>query len=204
MSDVFTSRTFSAAKVRAILTDFLENTLSKVKLLGASTIWPPSTRYAFLEKSSILIENTMWHLMYWGPIGSLSSSSRILNATFTALVSFCIAFHQRLFPFSLSKVKAFSTLLGTLIPNLCVILWYLLLTAAMILCIIFKTWVVHQENTGSSLIPIASAYSATSTRYDSFMSFSLSHEDDLSFHSMHSCHPLAVLCLNVLPFNVTF
>ena len=91
--------------------------------------------------------------MYWEPIGGLSSSSsRILNATFTALISFCIAFHQRSFPSSLSKAKACSTVLGALIPNLCVILWYLLLTAAMILCLFFRTWVVHQENACSSLI----------------------------------------------------
>ena len=160
--------------------------------------------HAFLEKSSILIENTMWHFMYWEPIGGLSSSSRILNATFAALISFYIAFLQRSFPFSLSKVKASSTVLGTLIPNLCVILWYLLLTAAMILCLFFKTWVVHQENEVSSLIPIASAYSATSTGYDSFMSLNLSHEVDLSFHSMQSYHPLVVFSLYVLPFNVIY
>ena len=133
--------------------------------------------------------------MYWEPIGGLSSTSRILNATFAALISFCIAFHQRSFPFSLSKAKASSTVLGTLIPNSCFILCYLLLTAAMILCLFFKTWVVHQENAGSSLIPIASAYSPTSTGYDSFMSLNLSHEVDLSFHSMQSCHPLMVFCL---------
>ena len=187
----------------AILTDSLETALAKVRLLGASTIRPPATRCAFLEKSSILIENTMWHFMYWEPTGGLSSLSRTLNATFTALLSFCIAFHQRSFPFSLSKVKASSTVLGTLIPNLCVILWYLLLTAAIILCLLFKTWGVHQEKAGSSLIPIASAYSTTSTGYDSFMSLSLSHEVDLSFHSMQSCHPLVVFCLYVLRPDVT-
>ena len=37
---------------------------------------------------------------------------------FTVLISFCIAIHQRSFPFSLSKVKASSTVLGTLIPKL--------------------------------------------------------------------------------------
>ena len=79
ISDVFTSRSFNAAKVRAILTDSLETTLANVKLLGASTKWPPATRCAFLEKSSILTENTMWHFMYWEPIGGLSTSSRILN-----------------------------------------------------------------------------------------------------------------------------
>ena len=144
-----------------------------------------------LEKSSILIGNTK-------SIGGLSLSSRILNATFTALISFCIAFHQRSFPFSLSKANASSTVLSTLIPNLCVILWYLLLTAAMSLCLFFKTSVVHHENAGSSLIPIASTYSGTSTGYDSFMSLNHSHDVDLSFHSMQSCQPLVTL-----PFSVT-
>ena len=133
--------------------------------------------------------------MYWESIGGLSSSSRILNATFTTLISFCIAFHHRSFPFFLSKAKASSTGLGTFIPNLCVILWYLFLTATMILHHFFKTWVVHQENAGLSLIPTASAYSATSTGYGSFMSLNLSHDVDLSFHSMQSCHPLVVFCL---------
>ena len=59
VSDVFTSRSFNAAKVRAILTDSLETMLAYVELLGASTTWPPATRHAFQEKSSILIENTM-------------------------------------------------------------------------------------------------------------------------------------------------
>ena len=126
-----------------------------------------------------------------------------LECQFHCTHFFCIAFHQRSFPFSLSNARASSTVLGTLIPNLCVSLWYLLLTAAMILCLFFKTWVVHQENAGSSLIPIASAYSATSTGYDSFMSLNLSHEVDFSFHSIQSCHPLVVLCLCVLPCNVT-
>ena len=130
ISDVFTSRSFNAAKVRAILTDSLETTLTYVKLL---------TWFAFQETSSILIENTMWHFIYWKPIGGVSSSSRILNATFTELNSFCIAFHHRSFPFSLSNVTASSTVLGTLIPNLCVNLWYILLTAAVIHCLFFMT-----------------------------------------------------------------
>ena len=142
------SRSFNAAKVMAFLTDSLETTLGYVHLLGASTVWPPATKFDFLEKSSIFIENTMWHFIYWEPIGGLSSSSRILNATFTALISFCIAINHRSFQFSLSKAKASSTVLRTLIPNYCIILWHLLLTAAMILSL-FKKWVVHQENTAS-------------------------------------------------------
>ena len=47
ISDVFTSRSFNAAKVRAILTDSLETMLAYVKLLGASNKWPPATRHAF-------------------------------------------------------------------------------------------------------------------------------------------------------------
>ena len=108
-----------------------------IKLLGGPPIWPPGTRDAFLEKFSIFFEKTMWHFMSWKPIGSLSSSSKILNATFTALISFCIALHHRTFPISLSKIKVSSTAFGTLVPNLCVILWYLSLTAAMILCLFF-------------------------------------------------------------------
>ena len=96
------------------------------------------SQVCFPGESSILIENTMWYFMYWEPIGGLSSSSRILNATFTAIISFCIAFHQRSFKFSLAKAKASSTVMGTLIPNLCVILWYLLLTAVMILCLFLR------------------------------------------------------------------
>ena len=57
--DVFTSRSFNAAKVRAILTDLLYTTLANVRLLGASTIWPPAIRHVLLEKSSMLMENTM-------------------------------------------------------------------------------------------------------------------------------------------------
>ena len=72
ISDVFTSRSFNAAKVRVILIDSLETILAYVKLLGASTMWPPTTRHAFQEKSSILIEDTMWQIIYWEPIGCLS------------------------------------------------------------------------------------------------------------------------------------
>ena len=129
------SRSFNEAPVMAILTDSVETMLVYVKLLWASTIWPPATGHAFLVKFSILIEKTMWHFLFWEPIGGLSSSSRILDATFTTLISFCIALYHRPFPFSLSNIKASSTVLGTLVPNFCVILGYLLLTAAMILCL---------------------------------------------------------------------
>ena len=90
ISDVFISRSFNAAKVRVIPTDSLETTLAYINLLGTSTIWPPATRHAFLEKFSILIENIMSHFMYWEPTGGLLSSSRILNATFTALIFFVL------------------------------------------------------------------------------------------------------------------
>ena len=40
MSDVLTSRSFSAAKVRAILTDSLDATLAYVRLFGASPCGP--------------------------------------------------------------------------------------------------------------------------------------------------------------------
>ena len=59
ISDVFTLSSFNAGKARALLTDSLQTMVAYVKLLGASTMWPPATRCAFLEKSSILIENTM-------------------------------------------------------------------------------------------------------------------------------------------------
>ena len=69
----FTSRSFNEAQVMAMLTDSLETMAAYVKLLAASTIWPPATGHAFLGKFSILIEKTMWHFMFWGPIGGLSS-----------------------------------------------------------------------------------------------------------------------------------
>ena len=56
MSDVLTSRSFSASKVRAILTDALDTALAYVRLFGASTL---ATRLTLQEMSSILIENTM-------------------------------------------------------------------------------------------------------------------------------------------------
>ena len=74
ISDVYTSRSFNTAKVRAILTDSLETMLAYVNLIGASTMWPHPTRCAFLERSSILIENTMLHFIYWEPIDGLTSS----------------------------------------------------------------------------------------------------------------------------------
>ena len=92
--------------------------------------------------------------MYWEPIGGLSSSPRILNATFTELIRFCIAFLHRLFLFTLSKAKAASTVLGTLIPNLYIILRYLLLTAAMILCLFLRYWLSTRRMQGHHLIPL--------------------------------------------------
>ena len=127
----------------------------------------------------------------------------ILNATFTALIFFCIGFHQRSFPFFLVQSQGFLHSLGHLDPKLVCHLMVSFLTPAMILCLFFRTWVVHQENAGSSLIPIASAYSAISTGYDSFMLLNLSHEVYLSIHPMQSRHPLVFLCLYVLPCNVT-
>ena len=103
----------------------------------------------------------------------------------TDFISFMIASHQRVFLFSLSKSKASLTVFGTWIPNLWVIFWYCLLTAAIICCHFCSTSLVHQAKAGSSWMPRPVAYSATSMGYDSFISLNSSHGLVLPLDTKH-------------------
>ena len=122
----------------------------------------------------------------------------------TDFISFMIASHQRVFLFSLSRSKTSLTVFGTWIPNLWVVLWYCLLPTAIIRCHFCSTALVHQAKAGSSWMPRAVAYYATSMGYDSFISLNFSQDVDLSFHWTQSIHPLVVHFMCCLPCNMKY
>ena len=122
----------------------------------------------------------------------------------TDFISFMSASHQRVFLFSLSKSKASLMVFRTWIPNLWVVFWYYLLAAAMIHCHFCSTSLVHQAKAGSSWMPRAVAYSATSMGYDSFISLNFSQDMDLSFYWTQSIHPLVVRFMCFLPRNMKY
>ena len=117
-------------------------------------------------------------------------------------ISISSASFQTLFPFFLSSSKACSTLVGISIPYLCVVFLILFLSAARMTCLFYRVWGTHHSNAGSLSIPLALAYSATSTRCDSFISASLIQDSDLSFHLMSSSQPFVVFLMWCLPFLV--
>ena len=70
---------------------------------------------------------------------------------------------------------------------------HLLLTILTILCFFQRTLWTNQAKAGASQIPFATAYYATLMGKDSLSSFNLSHDVDVSFHSMAKDQPAVVL-----------
>ena len=74
--------------------------------------------------------------MHWCPTGSFEPSGSILNAILTSAISFAIASHHKVFPLASLILWALLTVFSISNPNLCVHLWYRLLTAVSI-CLLF-------------------------------------------------------------------
>ena len=103
--------------------------------------------------------------------------------------------------FCLSSSLACSSPVGILIPYLWVTFLTVVLTAEMIASLFLRVYGTHQQNAGSSLIPLALANSAVSTGCNSFITESWVHDSLLFFHQTRRSHPAMVfinLCLLVL------
>ena len=106
-----------AVAINSIQTDSLETTVAHVIIDGSLVMWPPTTSWALCLKPSILISNTMWHCTKWHPMGALSQSGSILNATLTFFTSFLVLQCQKVLLFLASRASAFSTVWGSSILN---------------------------------------------------------------------------------------
>ena len=137
---------------------------------------------------------TRYPVTFFQPFGACSLSSRTSKAAPTLYISLARA--------SIHIVLPFSTPVGISILYLWVTFLTHVLMAEMIASLFLRVYGTHQQNAGSSLIPLAIANSAISTGCDSFITESLVHDSVLSFHQARRSH-LAVVFINLLwPFLV--
>ena len=85
-------------------------------------------------------------------------------------------------------------------PNVCVVRQHLFFTFDIVVSCFFSAYLIRQLKACSSLILLATAYSANSTRLETFKSFNGTHVDDPSFHSTSNNHPGVVRLGDRLPF----
>ena len=99
-----------------------------VNAAGDSVLLPFAVSLALRRKfSPILTLKMKWHLIFWYPGGrSFSAFTHFSNSGLTFFISLQIASHHKVLPFSLSNTSAYSIVLGTRIPNLCVRCQFLL------------------------------------------------------------------------------
>ena len=118
MSNASISNSFNAEIVSSILTESLDTTYEYVVKAGVAVLCSPPTSLDFVRKFSLsLMSNIMRHLISWYPIGRSSLRfSQTLNVVSTCFISFIIASHHSVSPFSLSISIAPFTVFGILIP----------------------------------------------------------------------------------------
>ena len=153
------------------------------------------------------MSNTIWQLTYWNQLGGFLPLGIIWNAFFTFPIFFCMASRQRVFPFFLSMVYASLTVLGSLRPNLCILLRYRalhLLTMEIIWTLFFGTWWTYQLNGGSYSMPCAMEYSATWIGCNSLRLGNFSHDVDSSFHLQQMSQPYVDFLRVSHPLMTTF
>ena len=107
----------------------------------------------------------------------------------------------KIFPLSFSMAWASCKFPGIRIPNLCVFVWWSLLTALIIISIFLRVKLNHHLNAGSSSICWYFTYSETSIGFDSFKSARRSYVVVPSFHWMQKNHPLVVFLWCAWPLN---
>ena len=197
------SRSFNVATVRAIRTESLDTTDEYIMEDGSVVVCPPTTSLALRLKSSpSLTSKIILHLICWYPIGISSLRfSNTLTASRTFFISFVIAFHNKVSPFSFSIRIASSTVLVTRIPYLWVLSQYLCVFEMMRSRFRY-TNLTHHEKDGSSDILFSTAYSASWTGYEYFISFSLFHVVLPSFHFRFTSQPFVVVTRCCIPLDV--
>ena len=123
----------------------------------------------------------------------------IVNAIPRFFISFKMASVQKVFPFFWSIHIACVIDVGISIPYLCEHFLTREDTADTMTSLFRKVYGTHQAKSGSSWIPRAVTYSATSTGFDSFKYLSLTHCLVPFFHLIWSAHPTVVLRCVRLP-----
>ena len=152
---------------------------------------PPPNLCAFILKLSLsLIYNIIWHLICWYPgCRSYLLPSYTLNAGLTFFISFIMASHRNVSPFSFSISMSSLTVCGIRNSYLCVFCQYLLTVLDIILSLFLSTFFIHHANDGLSTISLSTVYSASCTGKDSLTSFQVELP---SFHCMKTSHFLVV------------
>ncbi len=151
------------------------------------------------------MSNIISHLILsWSPCGNaLVLLSHFSNASLTYLISLHIAFHHRLFPFSLSKCSSSSTALGidAKFVHLLPVLWLYFCCNVVVL---FQ-YIVHPLCNSRLIInAICNSILATSTRYDRLTSFNGIQLELPSFHCWQSkLQACVVSFLRCTPFLIT-
>ena len=125
------------------------------------------------------------------PTGILSLSLNS-NAAITFFISFSIASRQKSVPVFASIASASLTDLGNSMPYLWVFFQYRDATFPIMRSRRRKTFCTHQAKAGSETSLLAFAYSARSTGFESFRSFSGNHDEVPSFHSTSTSQPRVV------------
>ena len=195
---------FNEAIVNAILIESRDTTEEYVIEDGASVIWPPPTSHAFcLKFFPILTSNIMWHLICWYPIDrSALVPLWTWKAGLTLPISWKIASHHLVFPFSLSSCNASFTDLGILTLYLCVFCQYLFAVFDTMWSLFFRTYLIHHSEAGCSYTLFFTAYSTRCTGYASFTSLNWFHMDLPSFHWIHTSQPLVVSRILLFPLEM--
>ena len=193
MSATNTSSPFNAAYAKTIHTDSLDTTAANIDPSGSGVLCPSRTHLAFLVKS-ILTSHTRWPVTRCQPCSAFRPCSSISNATLTLNISLANAFIQKSLPSFQSSSFACSTLVGILIPYLCLVCHILVLSADKMASLFCSVCWTHQANAGLSPTPLDTANSAISIGYDSFMSANHIHDSDWSFHLTRNHRPCVVLC----------
>ena len=138
-------------------------------------------------------------------MGTDFPSGNILNATMKFFISLDMASAHRVLPFLASRVRAYSTVLGSSIPNSWLLFRYLVchfLMLVIIVSLFFSTYLTQQLKAGSSSIPYTAANSAVCTGWNSVNSDNFSHEVELSFHWQQICQLAVVFWVTGLPCTV--
>ena len=126
------------------------------------------------------------------------------KATWMLAISFSIAFVQKLVHVFWSIFYALSTVLGTLIPNLCFVLQYFYLTFEIIWSRLRRTYFTHHLKAGSSYMLFSTAYSSNSTGFKALRSFNGIQIKVPSFHSTYNFQPLVVFLACRFPASMAW
>ena len=129
------------------------------------------------------------------PGGGLSPLSNILNATPMFDISNRMASYHKVCLFLLSISSACFTYVGISMPYVCVDFLSIELILAIIVSFFLKVQGTYHAKVGSSWMPLAVAYTAMSTGFDSLKSLSGDQVIVPSFHLTRNFQPTAVFLM---------